>query len=384
MWTGKAQFELESNGYLNSRANEMDATTVPHQDNALTDARGAELLDKMLKFDPKTRSTANELVALCGDVRERHSSLVDKGESSAAPRGNVSDDYEQQLHAARAEKDAARAQTETTLKEKDAALAEKDATIAQTETTFKEKDAALAASYAALVQTEITLKEKDAALAASYAALVQTETTLKEKDAALAASYAALVQTETALKEKDAALAAKDAEHKATLALKEAELQALRASADALFEHSKPSAVSSATSASALPRQQQPHSPLDKDDEVDGGPEAPLSPLSPLTPLSHRSALHRTSSTATQGSSPLMLVGRTLDVESIGPCVVVRFNKKSSPFQHSTHTIRPAVAAGGAPIEIDPQERDIVLRRTKAGVSIGVAFRVLPPEEPVT
>ena len=71
--------------------------------------------------------------------------------------------------------------------------------------------------------------------------------------------------------------------------------------------------------------------------------------------------------------SPAALVGRTLDVEGIGTCVVVSFNKKHSPFAHSTHTLR--VAATDATTPAATQE--VVLHRVKAGKPIGVSFLVL-------
>ena len=72
-------------------------------------------------------------------------------------------------------------------------------------------------------------------------------------------------------------------------------------------------------------------------------------------------------------SNPAALVGRTIDVDGLGPCVVVAWNKRnqnnsgysflgmSSPFAHSTHTVRPIAAADA----IEHGTREVVLRRTK-------------------
>ena len=60
---------------------------------------------------------------------------------------------------------------------------------------------------------------------------------------------------------------------------------------------------------------------------------------------------------------PEQLVGCMLDVEGIGACTVARFAKARNPFVNSKHVLWLA----------DGSERSVVLRRKKAGASIGVS-----------
>ena len=66
-------------------------------------------------------------------------------------------------------------------------------------------------------------------------------------------------------------------------------------------------------------------------------------------------------------TKPEHLVGCVLDVEGLGEATVLSFRKARSPFENSKHVLR---LAGG-------EERALVLRRRKAGVSIGVPYAVV-------
>ena len=61
------------------------------------------------------------------------------------------------------------------------------------------------------------------------------------------------------------------------------------------------------------------------------------------------------------------LVGKALEIEGHGRATVVGFKKAASVMSNSKHTVR---FAGG-------RETDLVLRRPKAGVSIGVKYTIL-------
>lgn len=66
---------------------------------------------------------------------------------------------------------------------------------------------------------------------------------------------------------------------------------------------------------------------------------------------------------------PKLLCGHTFVVHGLGnrKCTVVDFNKIINPFKHSTHTVRL----------LDGTTRDVVLRRKKAEIEIGVPFCTL-------
>ena len=64
---------------------------------------------------------------------------------------------------------------------------------------------------------------------------------------------------------------------------------------------------------------------------------------------------------------PSKLVGAVVNIEGSGPAKVVSFNKRSSFFENSTHTVQPLFRTGHSQQNLGP-EKQVVLRRTKGGV----------------
>ena len=165
---------------------------------------------------------------------------------------------------------------------------------------------------------------------------------LAEKDDALTANRKELAAKGDALASKEDALHKELAAKNAALAAKD---DALAAKDDAL--------------AAALAKIEQLRvqtSPPLRPPPLDGQSSGAVSSAAPPSPMGDGCG------------DPTWLVGRTVEVDGIGTCVVISFNKTRNPFAHSTHTLRLNARA--------PLTREVVLRRTKAGVTIGAAFRV--------
>ena len=279
--------------------------------------QGASLLDTVLQGDPASRPTATALVAFLG----------------AAAVESAGDD-DGRLREALAAKDAALVEKEVALVEKEVALttvAAKDASLAEKDASLAEKDAALAAALAEMEQLRALMPLPATASATQAAQREQ----LAEKDGALAMAVA---QNEQLQEAKDVALATaaeKDAAHRKLLIEKDDALAAALARMEQLRALTPPDPPpldmpSIGTAPSAVP----PSLPVGTDGDGD----------------------------------PASLVGRMVNVDGIGTCTVVSFNKKRSPFANSTHTLR---------LNSTHATRDVVLRRTKAGMTIGVPFSAL-------
>ena len=306
MHTGISQTQIGTNAFLTSRAAAAaDETQTASSAHPEMSEQGASLLDTVLQGDPASRPTATALVAFL-----------------AVENAGVN---------ARRLREA--------LAEEDAVLAKADAEIAGEATILL---ATVAAKNAALV----TAASKDAALAAK-------DDVLAEKDAALLA-----------------AVTAKNAAHATASATKAAQLKELAEKDGALAM-----AVATAAEKDAAHRKLL----VEKDDAL-AAALAQMEQLRALTPPdpppldmpsigTAPSAVPPSLPVGTDGDGdPASLVGRMVNVDGIGTCTVVSFNKKRSPFANSTHTLR---------LNSTHATRDVVLRRTKAGMTIGVPFSAL-------